>query len=59
MDLEATGRRRGSKRLSADPTRRWAVAARLPVWPRGSLLCNRADLEQFGVDLSRMAVTAR
>jgi hypothetical protein len=59
VDLEATGRRRGTKRVSADPL---GDGPQLLVcrWGRLVAYCaSAADLSGLGVDLSRMAVEAR
>ncbi len=59
IDLVATGRRRGVKRVSADPL---GDGPQLLVCRYGRLVAycaSAADLAGLGIDLSRMAVTAR
>ena len=59
VDLEATGRRRGTRRVSADPL---GDGPQLLVRRYGRVVAycaSAADLAELGVDLSRMAVSAR
>jgi hypothetical protein len=59
IDLELTGRRRGHKRISADPL---GDGPQLMVCRFGRLVAFCAgleDLPEVGVDLSRMAVVSR
>jgi hypothetical protein len=58
-DLWLTGRHRGSKRVSTDPL---GDVPQLIVCRYGRLIAycaGEADLARLGVDLRRMAVTAR
>jgi hypothetical protein len=59
VDLGATGRRRGTRRVSADPL---GDGPQLLVRRYGRVVAycaSAADLAELGVDRSRMAVSAR